>query len=132
MEQLHKVSARSFSIRLGDLGFFDRAGVFFVVVSVTPQLTRLQQAVTMATSDCGFVPEDRRPYHPHITLARRKGQSGSSIRELKRRLEAGTSSTPRFSQFTAQEFLLYESFLGPSGSRYEVRASFPLDGNKGD
>ena len=131
VEHMQTLFARSVSIRLGDLGFFDRAGVFFVDVSMTPQLVRLQQAVTHATTDCGFVPEDR-PYHPHITLARTKGQSRSGIRDLKRRLEAGAIAASRFPAFTAHEFLLYESFLGPTGSRYEVRARFPLAANKGD
>jgi 2'-5' RNA ligase len=125
VEQLQKLSAPGVPIRLEGLGFFDRAGVFFVDVFVTPQLTRLQQMVTQATSQCGFEPEDR-PYHPHITLARKKGQSGSAIRDLKRRLEQEAGSAPRFPAFTAHEFLLYESFPGPSGSRYEVRAHFPL------
>jgi 2'-5' RNA ligase len=29
-------------------------------------------------------------------------------------------------EFTAEEFLLYESVPGPDGSRYEVRGRFPL------
>ena len=32
----------------------------------------------------------------------------------------------QFSAFTANEFLLYESFPGPGGSRYEVRERFAL------
>jgi 2'-5' RNA ligase len=124
LDHLKQLTSPSISIRLESLGFFDRAGVFFVDVSVTPQLARLQEMVTRATSPCGFVPEDR-PYHPHITLARKKGQAGG-IRELKRRLEVLAGSAPHFPAFTAHEFLLYESFLGPAGSRYEVRAHFPL------
>ena len=122
---LQQISARSLSVRIQGLGFFDRAGVFFADVEVSPQLQVLQQSVTRATSRCGFVPEDR-PYHPHITLARRKGQSGGGIRDLERRVEADGDAKTHFPAFTASEFLLYESFPGPSGSRYEVRARFPL------
>ncbi len=125
VEHLQQVSARPLGIRLQGLGFFDRAGVFFADVQVSPQLMLLQQSVSHATSRCGFVPEDR-PYHPHITLARRKGQSGGAIRDLKRRLEGDESAETRFPAFTAGEFLLYESFPSPSGSRYEIRARFPL------
>jgi 2'-5' RNA ligase len=63
-----------FSIGLESLGCFDRAGIFFAGVQVTPQLLSLQQSVTAATSRCGFVAETH-PFHPHITLARAKGQN---------------------------------------------------------
>jgi RNA 2',3'-cyclic 3'-phosphodiesterase len=109
-----------FVIQIDPPGFFDRAGVFFAGVELSPELTALQQKVIAATMPCGFVPEDR-PYHPHITLARKKGPS-SALRQLKSRVPAEV----RFSAFTAREFLLYESFPGPAGSRYEVRERLPL------
>jgi RNA 2',3'-cyclic 3'-phosphodiesterase len=109
-------------IELRGLGTIPRAGVLIVGVLVTPELTALQQAVTAATSPCGFRPEDR-PYHPHITLARKKGKHGDkNFYNLKVRV------TPphRFINFTADSFLLYESIPTPEGSRYEVRERFPL------
>ena len=111
---------RRFEIQLEPPGFFDRAGVFFAGVRSSPELTSLQQQVVDATKPCGFVPEDR-PYHPHITLARDKG-GRHALRQLKARLKGKM----QFSAFTASEFLLYESFPGPSGSRYEVRERFLL------
>jgi hypothetical protein len=33
---------------------------------------------------------------------------------------------PRFTSFIADEFLLYESFLGSAGARHEVRERLPL------
>jgi 2'-5' RNA ligase len=124
VESLRSVVAAPVSIRLEGLGRFDRAGVLFVGVETTLGLAGLQQRVIHATARCGFVPEDR-PYHPHVTLARNKGQS-NGIRNLKPQIEALAGSAPRFSAFAACEFLLYESLPGPSGSRYEVRARFPL------
>ena len=117
---LRKIHHPAFQIQLEPPGFFDNAGVFFVGVKLSPALTRLQQLVTAATQPCGFDPEDR-PYHPHITLARGKGGRGS-LNALKSRVTA----SPHFSSFTASEFLLYESFPGPGGSRYEVRERFAL------
>jgi 2'-5' RNA ligase len=111
-----------FAIRLGALGIFDRAGVLFADVRVTPELLALQQAVTAATAHCGFIPEDR-PYHPHITLARRKGKNGG--REL-RNLKSQISRPPKLSGFTADAFVLYESTPTPEGSRYDIRERFPL------
>ena len=128
LEQLKKLSSPAVPIRLLDPGFFDRAGVFFVDVLVTEELARLQQMVTWATSLCGFVPEDR-PYHPHITLARKKGKAARGMDDLKRTLESAGGLKQRFPLFTAHEFLLYESFPGPEGSHYGVRSRFPLHGN---
>jgi RNA 2',3'-cyclic 3'-phosphodiesterase len=120
--QLRTVHHASIPIELEDLGFFDRAGVFFAGISLMPGLVSLHERVTAATAPCGFAPETR-PYHPHITLARIKGKSGpQSLRALKARLHR----QPTFTRFTAKEFLIYESHLTPSGSRYEVHDRFPL------
>jgi 2'-5' RNA ligase len=109
-------------IQLGAIDTFDRAGVLFADVLVTPQLLALQQAVTAATAPCGFTPEDR-PYHPHITLARRKGKSGG--REL-RNLKLQIQHQLRLSGFRADAFALYQSIPTPEGSRYEIRERFSL------
>jgi RNA 2',3'-cyclic 3'-phosphodiesterase len=112
---LRRIRFSPFAIQLEPPGFFDRAGVFFAGVGLSPQLIRLQELVVAATRPCGFVPEDR-AYHPHITLARTKaGRPG--LRALKRR----AGDVKPLSGFTAQEFLVYESFPGPGGSRYEIR-----------
>ena len=109
-------------VRLEGLGCFDRSGVFFVGVKVSPELLLLEERVKAATALCGFASETR-PFQPHITLARSKDQR-RGFSELKARI----GRQPEFTRFTAGEFLLIESFLGPGGSRYEVRARFALDG----
>jgi RNA 2',3'-cyclic 3'-phosphodiesterase len=120
---LGDVRAARLPVWLEELGFFDRAGVFFAGVQLTPELTGLQRLVVAANEKCGFVPETR-PYHPHITLARSKrAMQGHGLRELRSRL----SGQPKFSDFVAEEFLLYESVLERSGARYEVRERFPLN-----
>jgi 2'-5' RNA ligase len=119
---LRELRHPSVQIRLGALDTFDRAGVLFVDIPVAPELLALQQAVTAATAPCGFTPE-MRPYHPHITLARRKGKGGG--REL-RNLKIQIDPPPRFSSFTAKRFVLYESIPTPEGSRYEIREQFSL------
>jgi 2'-5' RNA ligase len=119
---LRELHHPSIQIRLGALDTFDRAGILFVDVPVTPELLALQQAVTAATALCGFTPE-MRPYHPHITLARRKGKGrGSELRNLKLQIDP----PPRFSSFTAERLVLYESIPTPEGSRYENREQFSL------
>ncbi|HTV04937.1 MAG TPA: RNA 2',3'-cyclic phosphodiesterase [Acidobacteriaceae bacterium] len=111
-------------IALDALGFFDRAGVFFAQVALTPELLSLQRRVTAATFPCGF-PPDTRPYRPHITLARSKGRAGArTLRALQSQLAARPYSLS--AAFTAAEFVLYESIATPSGSLYEIRDRFPL------
>jgi 2'-5' RNA ligase len=123
VSRLRELRFSPMSISLGSLGFFERAGVFFTEVELTPELTSLQRSVLAATSQCEFTPEDRQ-YHPHITLARTKGRHGKpALRKLKDQIRV----QPRFAGFTTDEFLLYESFLGPSGSRYEIRERFRAD-----
>jgi 2'-5' RNA ligase len=108
-------------VQLAATGTFDRAGIFYAGVELTPQLAALQQRIVAATAPCGFEPESR-PYHPHITLARSKSRSHAD--EL-RALESRVGGPPKFPRFTAREFLLYESHLSSSGSTYEVRDRFP-------
>jgi 2'-5' RNA ligase len=120
--ELRKLHLPPVPVRLEGLGFFDRAGVFIAGVKVSPELLLLQQRVRAATAGCGFVSETR-PFQPHITLARSKGQ-----RQSLSSLKAKIGHQPEFTRFVAGEFLLIESFLGPGGSRYEVRGRFALGG----
>lgn len=122
--QLGTVRSAPVPVELGALGCFDRAGVFFADVTATPALAMLAQRVVAATARCGFVAESR-PFHPHITLARAKGQGrGAGLRAL----AGGIRNQQRFSRFTAREFLLYESHLSASGAQYQVRSRFLLTG----
>ncbi len=119
--KLSEVRSPAVPIWVRGTGLFDRAGVFFADVSVSPELLDLQQQVVAATSQCGFIAEDR-PYHPHVTLARAKsGDRGRSVRDLKNAV-----SDAEFPTFTAREFLLYESLLARDGAHHEVRNRFRL------
>lgn len=120
--RLRDLRSQPVTIQLEALGFFDRAGIFSASVRLTPELLSLHQRVTAATALCGYMPEPRL-YHPHITLARGKGVGrGPELRELKSRIHR----QPTFTKFIAEEFILYESLLGTTGSRYEIRNRFPL------
>jgi len=124
MEQLGEVRSAPVPMRLDGVGFFERAGVFHAGVDLTPGLLALQQRVTAATRQCGFLPEER-AYHPHITLPRAKGRHGpGALAPLKKALEKFRLVV--HAEFLASEFLLYESIPRPEGSRYQVRARFPL------
>ncbi|HVJ09375.1 MAG TPA: RNA 2',3'-cyclic phosphodiesterase [Acidisarcina sp.] len=124
VEQLRKLHLPPVPIKLELLDLFDRAGIFFVGVRLTPGLLSLQEHVCTATSLCAFVPETR-PYRPHVTLARSRGKGpGQAFHALKSRIH----HQPTFTRFTADAFLLYESLPAPTGSQYEIRERFLLDG----
>jgi 2'-5' RNA ligase len=120
--RLGEVRSTPVPVHLTHLSFFDRAGVFFADVRLTPELVVLAERVAVATALCGFVPESR-PFHPHITLARAKGQGrGQPLRVLEQR----GLRQPAFTRFVAREFILYESHLSSAGASYEIRHRFPL------
>jgi 2'-5' RNA ligase len=119
--QLRGVRSPFVSVCLEGLSCFERAGILIARVRLTPELLLLQERVTSATQSCGFTPEAR-SYQPHITLARSKGH-GHDLSGLIAKIR----HQPTFTRFAAKEFLLYESFLGSGGSRYEVRERFSLD-----
>lgn len=128
ISNLREIHAAPASVRIEGVGFFERAGIFYAGIGVSPEVIALQQQVTAATCPCGFAPEAR-PWHPHITLAKTKGRSGTrALAPLKQEIRRGKDEP--FAEFLANEFLLYESFPGPEGSRYEVRARFPLSANR--
>jgi 2'-5' RNA ligase len=124
LAELRALRSPAVPVVLEKLGVFDRAGILIACVRLTPELLLLQERVAAATRLCGFVPEAR-PYQPHITLAR--GNSKGRRPGLDA-LKTKILRQPAFTRFVAREFLLYESFLSPSGSRYEIRERFPLDG----
>ena len=120
--RLGEVHAAPVPVQLEELSCFERIGVLHVGVVLTPQLVALHQRVTQAMLLCGFVPEGR-AYQPHITLARsRSSEDRRRVAELAKNMTQPT----RFPRFEAHEFVLYESFPGPAGSRYEERARFAL------
>ncbi len=122
--RLRELRSPPVPVELAEVGFFDRAGIFFAGVNLTRELVALQRNVTEATRHCGFTPEDR-PYRPHITLARSKGKVGTlGLVTLKTRIRR----QPNFTRFVADRFAVYESFTRPTGSHYEIREDFRLDG----
>ncbi|HMD22346.1 MAG TPA: RNA 2',3'-cyclic phosphodiesterase [Alloacidobacterium sp.] len=123
-ERLGQIRSDTADIQLEEPGFFERAGVFHISVRLTPSLLTLHHAIEQALLPCGFEPEAR-PFAPHITLARRKGRVPSpDFARLQKAVQLGRAA--RLPSFQAKEFLLYQSFTDPTGSRYEVRERFPL------
>ena len=108
----------------GGLGAFPERGepriIWAGIRDTAKELARLAGDIDLLTASFGFERE-RRPFQPHVTLGRVKGQRG--IRELLGTLETVTFDCP---PVQIHEIVLVHSELRPSGSVYTVAARFAL------
>ena len=111
-------------IEVRGLGFFPNPRaprVFWAGVHAPPDLADLARDTEGALERLG-VPSERRPYSPHLTLARIKEPVPlSALRQAIASIEPA-----EFGAFTADRFFLYQSTLEPSGSVYTRLAEFPF------
>lgn len=123
---LQSVRAPAFDLRLSGFGHFGndrRLRALWAAVDPQPLLDHLQGRVEAAARRAGLEPETRR-FVPHVTLARFQGGAVTG--------EALTRWMQRNGPFAAgpfpvREAVLFESFLGRDGPRYEQRLSIPLE-----
>lgn len=108
--------------------------VFWIGVDGGTTLAALATSVDEKLSLLG-IPKEEHAYNAHLTLARGGGGSGSPHRSKDdrpnrtfERLQEKLSAlpAPEFGTMTAREFFLYESKLGPGGSKYTKLAAFTL------
>jgi 2'-5' RNA ligase len=115
-EALRGVEWQSFPVRMQGLGFFPHARaprVFWVGVEAGTELGALAGRIDQALVELG-VPAERRPYSPHLTLARIDGQAPLS--RLHRTIQ--DLDSVEFGAFQPDCFSLYKSQPGPGGSVY--------------
>lgn len=98
------------------------ARVAWVRIDGGPALLALQRRVAGAASGCLGLEPERRPFHPHVTLARpRRPWNRRASEELVRAFEGGVGDP-----FAVTEGVLYRSELSPRGARYTAVERFPL------
>jgi 2'-5' RNA ligase len=110
------------SIQLAGLGAFPngtRPAVVWAAMSPAEHLERLAVRLDQQLEPLGFVPEAR-PFLPHLTLARVKGEAPGLPEFIDRRREA------RFGAATVASVDLFRSEPTPAGSRYSSLASARL------
>lgn len=98
------------------------ARVAWLGVTAGPDLAALQAAVAAAAVEVAGIEPERRPYHPHLTLARPSRPWPRSA--VERFLEV--ADRPIGEPFTVNRGVLMESHLGPGGARHEVVSELPL------
>jgi 2'-5' RNA ligase len=118
---LAQVNERGFSLSVEGLGAFPNtqsARVLVAQVGLDPGLALLRDQTGAALELLGFASE-RRPYRPHLTLARLKRPDRQAVRAF---LTQPVPALP----FEVEAFHLYASRLYPEGTRYTGLRSFPL------
>lgn len=117
-----------FEIRLGAPGAFgDRRGPRVLWVGLAGDLQRLSNlagAVEACTRPLGFEPE-KRPFAPHLTLARVPDTYAAGPRLALSKYVKGLR-LPAVEPMRVERFQLMQSHLGRGGARYESLATFPL------
>lgn len=114
-------------LEMGEVGAFGEHRVPRVlwvgVGGQNPELAALAGRIDAAMAGVGFAPE-RRPFAPHLTLARLSDDMPPALREQVVQI-AGEAGLPATAPFDAKEVALFRSHLGPGGSRHEIVARWP-------
>jgi 2'-5' RNA ligase len=113
----------AFSISISGLGWFPNPHsprIFWCGIRGEP-LAELAANTEEALAQVG-IEKEKRPYSPHLTLARI--DSPGNLFPLKQAV-ANLPSTD-FGRFRADQFHLYLSKPGPGGSIYTILDSYPL------
>jgi 2'-5' RNA ligase len=109
------VTCDPFVLAFDQLDHWRKAGIACLTASVTPAPLQQLVAELEAALDANGVDYDRRPYRPHLTLARKVP-----------RLEQKGPIPPL--EWQVEDFALMESISSPKGSRYEPLACYPCRG----
>jgi 2'-5' RNA ligase len=113
----------SIPVRIRRVGFFPHAHSprnFWCGIEA-PGLAELAADIDSTTAALG-VERERRPFSPHLTLARIKEKL--ELQPLREAIAALPAL--EFGAFQADRFFLYQSKLRPTGSVYTKLAEFPL------
>jgi len=125
---LAQAESEPIQVDFKEIGFFPTpksARVFWAGVHAPDTLKNLAGRIDELLEKLG-IEREKRPYHPHLTLARapERGESKHCFRLLQERL--GAEPAAQFGTMTAQEFFLYQSQILRGGSRYTKLQRFPL------
>jgi 2'-5' RNA ligase len=120
---LDRIASPPFELVIAGVGCFQKGRkvhTLWAGIDKEPLLFRLQDKVESAIVRAGFEPE-RRKFKAHTTLARFRNGAPD-------RVGAFIENHNRFSAgpFHVDDFVLYRSYLGNTGSHYEALAEYPL------
>lgn len=76
----------------------------------------------------GLYRSEKRPFWPHVTVARVRNEGGGSRQPMRVEVPSGPSPTQRIGSFDGVRISLYRSELQPRGARYVPLAQVELPG----
>ncbi|MFP3512588.1 RNA 2',3'-cyclic phosphodiesterase [Peribacillus sp. SIMBA_075] len=113
----------SFGLKLGDIGGFGKSEsprILWAGVNQQDRLFTIQRKIYNSCIEAGFE-LDKKPFKPHITLARKfEGESPFSLESVRRMANLEDK------HFEADQVALYQTHLGASPS-YEKIFTIPLE-----
>lgn len=107
-----------------------RARLFALPV-LSPGTEALQAGVEQALADAGFYEPEKRPFWPHVTVARVRPEARGSRRPAVVSEAPGSIPGELKEPRIAVRMALYRSDLQPSGARYVPLAQIQLPGGGG-
>ena len=124
-----RVATKSaFQLELNGLGAFPSPQRPRVIWAGAAPIQEIRGVAGLCESACesfGFAPE-RRPFHPHVTLARVNGRPPERLLEL-----MGEFRDAAFGLVQVEQLELMQSESGRRGPRYSTLAHAPLTGRGG-
>lgn len=124
VDELASIQVPSFEMTIKGLGYFPprkQPKVVWAGIKQNNTLMKLQKSVEQACRSVGFDPE-KRPYKPHITIARVKNVSKKEVNTF-----FNQHKRVRIEEIPVEEFILYESKLHPDGAIHSPLERFELD-----
>jgi 2'-5' RNA ligase len=120
---LEAMQAPPLTMQVQGVGRFrgGQGAVLWAGLAHDDHLTALFDDIEAALADVGIARERRR-FHPHLTVARcRPGLPEAVLRDWR-----AAQHDLTLPAWTADRFVLFESFLSPEGARHVPRAAYPL------
>jgi 2'-5' RNA ligase len=120
----HGIPLAPFRLSFGGVDMFPDErrprALFLGVLDGAAAAVRLQDEIAGRLERAG-VPRERRPFHPHLTLARFRERERSPGRHII------SESRREVAAIDVKAAVLYESRLSPEGPTYSALASAPLE-----
>jgi 2'-5' RNA ligase len=94
------------------------------------QVEKLEDNLGRILAFEGLYRPEKRPFWPHVTIARVRNEGGGSRQPMQLDIPTGPAPTKRTGWFGAVRISLYRSELQPSGARYVPLAQAELSGGQ--
>jgi 2'-5' RNA ligase len=121
---LSQIASPGFDLKINAFAFFppERRNILVARPTPSPPLLALRDKMEEALAPLLSLKPSRRPFTPHVTLARHKEEVPARAR---RELNAFRAFA-NIPAIAARAFILYQSQLAPEGARHFPLAVFPL------